>query len=79
MDQFQKLAMIANQISQDEPEPLMAPMPWHARAYGDRGYLCRGCGKLFGDVSSKNRHEAQYCRSYRESERCMSSQRLMGA
>lgn len=45
-------------------------------------YCCRGCGKTFSEVSSIQRHQAQYCRklntSYRESERPVSETRLLG-
>ena len=80
MTEMDRFAQLANQLQVEEPEFVDAPIPFHARSYTGGFYVCApGCGKLFRDVASKNRHQAQYCRSARESERCVSSSRLMGS
>lgn len=67
MTQLEKLTVIANQLFQDEPQTLAAPIPWHAQRYTGGFYVCSpGCGKLFTDVASKNRHQAQYCREVKQ-------------
>ena len=79
MDDLTKYSVLATQLSQDEPEVPIMPIPSYARAYTGGYYCCRSCGKLFVDVASIRRHQAQYCDSYRESDRVLSTSRLMGS
>jgi hypothetical protein len=80
MSPMERFTHLANQLQAEEPEVPAEAIPYHARSYTGGFYVCApGCGKLFRDVASKNRHQAQYCRSARESERCVSSSRLMGS
>lgn len=79
MESLAHFSDLANRLHQEEP-PEIHPIPFYARSHTGGYYVCApGCGKLFTDIASKNRHQAQYCHSYRESDRSMSSQRLMGA
>jgi hypothetical protein len=84
MTALEKLTVLANQLAQEEPNPVVLPIPPTGRRYdGPWGYVCndngQGCGKAFPDRVSKNRHQ-QWCKyvTPRESERCMSTTRLMG-
>jgi hypothetical protein len=80
MSPMERYDHLANQLHDEEPDVPATPIPWHARSYSGGFYVCApGCGKLFRDVASKNRHQTQYCRSARESERCVSTSRLMGS
>jgi hypothetical protein len=80
MTEMDRFSQLANQLQAEEPELPLMPIPYHARANTNGYYVCgpMGCGKLFTDVASLRRHRAEFCRSYRESERPMSNTRLMG-
>jgi len=79
MTALERFSQLANQLQAEEPEFPTAPLPWHSQGYTqDRGYVCTACERVFSDVPSIRLHQAQYCRSYRESERSISTQRMMG-
>lgn len=76
MDDLQKCDVIADKLSKDAPQAPSAPIPWHARTSRGGFSCCRSCGTWCMDVASIHRHQAQYCTSYRESERTLAAQRL---
>jgi hypothetical protein len=59
--ELDRFTVLANQLTQEEPEAPDVPIPFHARNTGGY-YVCRHCGKPFVDVASIRRHQAQYCR-----------------
>ena len=70
--------VLAVKLEQEELAVSVSPIPFHARNHTGGFYCCWSCGKLFMDVASIRRHQAQYCRFYRESERIMSTTWLLG-
>jgi|RhiMetdeSRZDD1v2_1073273.scaffolds.fasta_scaffold212976_2 hypothetical protein len=61
MTTLEKFTVLANQLAQEEPNPVVLPIPPPGRRYdGPWGYVCNdhgpGCGKAFPDRVSKHRH-----------------------
>jgi hypothetical protein len=84
MSDLDRFYVLATQLDQEEPNPIVLPITRTGRMYDhphESGYyVCYpGCGKPFLDIASKRAHQA-WCRqqSYRESERPVSMQRLLG-
>jgi hypothetical protein len=69
METFDRFAILANQLEQEDVEVAEAPIPWYARntlQFTQGGYVCRdngvGCGRAFPTREAKNKHR-MWCRS----------------
>jgi hypothetical protein len=78
MTEMQRFQILATQLQHDDPTPIVLPITRTGRRYDGGYYVCKFCQKKFTEVASIRRHQTQYCTSYRESERPVSDQRLMG-
>ena len=80
MTQIERLSQIANQLHQEDPNPIVLPitrtgqqfdLPWHARntLHLEGGYVCRdngvGCGKPFPTKDAKDRHRL-WCKQVKQ-------------
>jgi hypothetical protein len=78
MSELTRYHIIANQLAIEEPAHVFFPVCRWGRLH-EPGYSLCSCGKGFVDITSKKAHQA-WCRqsSTRESERPLSSSRLLG-